>query len=80
MGWVGVSSVCATSVAFCSRHVGVYTMALYIDRCDHMSYLVGLVSSSSSNLALLTRGELSEVSVVVAFPIENASAGSFNPC
>ena len=39
-----------------------------------LSYLVGLVSSGSSDLALLTRGELSEVTVVVALPVGRISA------
>ena len=33
-------------------------------------YLVGLMGSSSSNLALLSRGELGEVAVVVTLPID----------
>jgi hypothetical protein len=33
------------------------------------SYLVGIVGSSGGNLALLARGELSEVTVVVTLPV-----------
>jgi hypothetical protein len=33
------------------------------------SYLVGLVGGSSGNLALVSRGELGEVTVVVTLPV-----------
>lgn len=36
-----------------------------------LSYLVGIVCSSGSSLALLARGELGEVTVVVTLPIES---------
>ena len=35
-----------------------------------LSYLVGLMGSSGSNLALLSRGKFGEVSVIVALPID----------
>lgn len=36
---------------------------------NYQTYLVSLVSSGSSDLALVARGELSEVAVIVALPI-----------
>lgn len=35
-------------------------------------YLVGLMGGSSSNLALVARGKLSEVAVVVTLPVETS--------
>jgi hypothetical protein len=35
-----------------------------------LTYLVSLMGGGSSNLALVTRSELSEVTVVVALPID----------
>ena len=34
-----------------------------------LAYLVGLVSGSGSSLALIARGELSQISVVVTLPV-----------
>lgn len=43
-----------------------------LDRNTHLGrkYLVGLVSSSGSNLALVARCELSEITVVVTLPVD----------
>lgn len=38
------------------------------------TYLVGFMSSGGSNLALLTRGKLSKVPVIVTLPVEQKSA------
>ena len=49
MGWVGVSSVCATSVAFCNKISRHYS--LFVGR---VSDLVRLVGSRRRDLALFT--------------------------
>ena len=38
-----------------------------------LAYLIGLMSGSGGSLALVTRRELSQISVVVAFPKKTAS-------
>jgi hypothetical protein len=65
---VGVSSVWATSVAvyivksaILHGCVGILAIA---------SYLVRLVCGSGSDLALLTRRELGEITVIVTLPIK----------
>jgi hypothetical protein len=63
MGWVGVSSVCATSVAF-------FTILISRVSVNHLDIanLVGFVCGGGSNLALLSGSKLSQVTVVITLP------------
>lgn len=61
---MGVRSDWATSVAFCGKH----SQSVNVKKEIKITYLVGLVGSGGSNLALLPGGELSEVAVVVTLP------------
>lgn len=64
-------SVCATSVAFYSRMVSDWR---YIESSQSLDiYLVGLVSCSSGDLALVAGRELGEVAVVVTLPVDGVS-------
>jgi len=63
MGWVGVSSVWATSVAFC--------VEISFEHRSFLSqkYLVSLVGSSGSNFTLLAGSKLSQITVVITLPV-----------
>lgn len=60
-----MSSVWATSVAV--YLVGSVAVVVF-GTCVIASYLVGLVRSSRSDLALLARSKLSKITVVVTLP------------
>lgn len=64
MGWVGVSSVWATSVAVCFGGVSHLVSAQIVIA----SYLVGLVRSGGSDLALLAGRELGKITVIITLP------------
>lgn len=64
MGWVGVSSVWATSVAFYEMWLGRLGKIFK----EH-EYLISLVGSSCGNLALLAGCKLSQVAMVITLPV-----------
>jgi len=70
MGCVGVSSVWATSVAFCAEN---FSHQQHQYQIQERFYLVSLVGSSGSDFALLTRREFGEIAVVVTLPTEFVS-------
>lgn len=67
MGWGELSLGDISSVLAIKLSVRVLCL-LFDDWEIFLSYLVSLVGSGGSNLALLTRGKLSQIAVVVTLP------------
>lgn len=56
-----------------------HSQPVNVTKETRLTYLVGFVGSGGSNLALLPRGELSKVAVVVTLPvIGNQSSASLH--